>query len=168
MEGFCESVDFAGREAIEEEVGDDEIIRACGREAAGIDVMDTDAASGMDGSDAGLKKMQHSGALVNDVCIECVVGGQKAGEKAAISVAEDESTARGGELRDAVEAAAFEHGAEGAVLEPTVGPGDGIKVGGRGEAVNGRRHQRMKKMSRRGVSRAASAAMRRWKAESLE
>ena len=166
-DGMGEREDLVGWEAVEEEVRNDEVVSTGGDQAEGIGFMDSDPVFGVESSDASVKEAEHGGALVNDVGVQGGVSGEEVDEKAAISVAENEGAAGGGELGKAEEAAMFEHGAEGEVFEPAIGASDAVEVGGRGAGWADGWHQRRKSTSR-GVSRAASAAMRRWKDESRE
>jgi hypothetical protein len=58
------------------------------------------------------------------------VAGEELREEAAVSIAKDESLFLLEEVREIVEAAAFEEAAEGEVFEPAIGAGDEIEVGG--------------------------------------
>jgi len=159
-DGFREDADLICGETVKEEVGDDEVVSAerCERESVGL--VDADAVDGVYGSSAGSEKVEHGGALVDDVGMERGVDGEEVGKEATISVAEDESAAGRVELGNTVEAASFEHGAEGQIFEPAIGARDAVEVGGLVEALASGWHQRRMRSSS-GVSRAASAAMRR-------
>ena len=90
----------------------------------------------------------------------CGVGGEEAGEEAAVAVAEDEGAARVASCGRKWVAAALEGGAEGEVFEPAIRAGDEVEVcrgGGWWAAFIGESGS-----SRMGVRRARSAAARRW------
>ena len=103
------------------------------------------------------EETEHGGAAVDRVGVETGVGGEQAGEEAAVAVTENQGGAAVGELGEEVIPTASERGAEGEVFEPAVGAGDEVKVGG---GLFG--FHRRKGSKRMGVSKARSAAARRW------
>lgn len=117
-----EPIEFGLGEAIEEEVGDDEVVGVRGLEGAGIDLVGLEAGECTARSTP--EKVEHGGAEVDGVGLEMAVAGQEGCEKAAVSVAEDESLAGCEEAWKKVKAAAVKGSAEGEVFEPAVWAGD--------------------------------------------
>jgi hypothetical protein len=123
---------FLGREAIEKEVGGDEVIRAIGvggRKGANVGAGGGEAGSGAEASGARGETAQHGRAAIDGVGAEMGSGGEQAGEETAVSIAEDERVTGGGELRKKVEAAAFEERAEAEVFAELIDRGDAVEVG---------------------------------------
>jgi hypothetical protein len=126
----CEGVEFELGEAVEEEVGDDEVGGMGGGVGEGAGVVGVEAVGGWVA--ALVKELEHGGAGVDCVCVEVGVGGEEAGEEATVAVAEDQGAAAVEETGEEVVAGAFEGSGEGEVFEPAVGAGDAIEVGGWG------------------------------------
>jgi hypothetical protein len=118
-------------EAVEEEVGDDEIVFFFGRrgEVQGAGVIDLQAGYdvAVDCFAAAAKELEHDGAGVDGFGVKVRVLREELREEATVSVAEDEGSfllEQGGEV---VEAAAFEGSAEGEVFEPAIGASYGVE-----------------------------------------
>jgi len=89
---FCdagdEGIEFGLGEAVEEEVGDDEIVGALEWEGQGVCLVDVEARFGMGYSFAALaKELKHGGAGVDCVGVEVRVLCKELGKEAAVSVA---------------------------------------------------------------------------------
>ena len=156
----CDEVgEFRLREAIEEEVRDYEVVGAGWDEGECVEVMGTEAGcgGGVREVDTLSEEMKHGKADVDCVGAEVGIGCEQTSEETTVAVAEDEGGVAIGERGEEVIAAAGERGAEGEVFEPAVGAGDGVKVWG-----GFLRCHRRKGNRRMGVSRARSAAARRW------
>ncbi len=157
---------FVLGEAIEKEVGDDEVVAVGGGlVGAGVGAGDREAVIHSDAARPVAEEAEHGGAEVDGVGVERGIGGEEAGEEAAVSITENESRFGGGSRRgeggEVVEAAAFEEGTEGEVFHPSVGAGETVEVR---QAVGYFGHG----ISRRsGVRRMASAMMRMVRGEGI-
>ena len=122
-----EGLKFGLGEAVEEEVGDDEVGAWgwCDGEGGGLEGAD---AFGI-GLAAVVEEVKHGGAGVDGEGAEVGSACQEAGEEAAVAVAEDEGSAAGWEVVEEVGAGALEEGAEGEVFGEAVDAGYGIEVG---------------------------------------
>jgi hypothetical protein len=127
-----QGLEFGLGEAVEEEVGDDEIVFFLGRreEVQGAGVVDSQAGFGVgvDCFAAADEEFEHSGADVDGIGVEVMVLREKLSEEAAVSVAEDEGSLLLKEVGQVVEAAAFEGSAEGEVFEPAIRASYGVEV----------------------------------------
>jgi hypothetical protein len=103
-----EVVEFGLGEAVEEEVGDDEVVRVGWGEGEGVAVVGAQAGFGCVVRPVGSagEEMKHGGADVDGVDVEVGIGGEEAGKEAAVAVAENECAPAGGELREIVVTAA--------------------------------------------------------------
>jgi hypothetical protein len=119
-------------EAVEEEVGDNEVVFFFWRrgEVQGAGVVDLQAGCdvGVNSFAAAAEELEHDGAGVDGVGVEMRVLREELREEAAVSVAEDEGTLLLEEVREVVEAAAFEGSAKGEVFEPAIGASYGVEV----------------------------------------
>ncbi len=117
-----ELVELGLGEAVEEEVGGYEVVGAGGLEGKGVGWVGCEAARG--GGSCGLatlaEEVEHGGAEIDGIGVEVRVAGEQIREKSAVPVAEYESAAGIEELREEVQAAAMEGGAEGEVFEPAI------------------------------------------------
>ena len=164
-----EAVELGFGEAIEEEVGDDEVVGARGLEGEGVRLMGLEAAGcgGRGGDRALTEKVEHGGAEVDGVGVELRAAREKLGEKAPVPITEQEGSASLEEAREEVEATALEEGAEGEVFEPAVGAGDAVEVGWDGHELGARqREARAEKREQKGESREAKAEKLTQKARS--
>ena len=110
---------------------------------------------------ATVEKREHGMAGVDDIRSQGGIGGQQTGQKASVAISQQEGVAGAGEMGELGIAAAGEPGPKTDVFEPPIGAGDAIEVGiGSTHRAKGNRAN--------GVSRAASAAMRRCRGESWE
>jgi hypothetical protein len=111
-------------EAVEEEVGDDEVVFSFEMrgEVQGVGVVDSQAGFdvAVDCFAAAAEELEHGGAGVDGIGVEVTVLREELREKAAVSVAEDEGSLLLEEVGEVLEAAAFEGAAEGEVFEPAV------------------------------------------------
>jgi hypothetical protein len=155
-----EGVELGLGEAVEKEVGDDQVVGVFEWEGEGVGVMGVEA--GVDvwcGFFAVLaEELEHGGAGVDCVDFEMRVSFEELSKEAAVSIAQDEGSADLAvmrELREIVIAAVFEGFAESEIFEPAIGFGDEVEVGF--SAI----HRRRKGRRRIGVVRARSAAARR-------
>jgi hypothetical protein len=121
-----ELVELGLGEAVEEEVGDDEVEGAVRLKGAGIGLVGGEAVGCGCGSLS--EEVEHLRAEVDGDGVEAGVGCQQAGEEAASAVAEDEGSAGVEETGEEVEAAALEGRSESEVLEPAVGAGYAVEV----------------------------------------
>lgn len=155
-----ERFEFELREAVEKEVGGDQVILSVGSKGESVGVLSLEANCRVEGAGPATlaKQMDHGGAGVDGVGVDTGIGGHQGSEETAISIAEDERPLLMEQAREKVQAAAFESTAEGEVFEPTIRTGDEIEVG-----VT--LHWRRKGMRRTGVSRTRSAAARSVRAE---
>ena len=161
-----EVIGFGFGEAIEEEVGADEVVGAGGLESSGVFAIGGKAIANSEFCGAVFEKAQHNGARVDSFGEEMWVGGEKFGNEAAVAISDDECAAAISDLGEIVEAAALEHRAEGEVLHRTIEACDAVEAANGIEArrtfkadgvLDHPRHGRTKKT---GVRRAASTAMR--------
>jgi hypothetical protein len=123
-----EGFEFGLGEAIEKEVGDDEVVLLCWVKSEGVAVVGLEASSVKGAALA--EEMEHGGAGVDSVGLEVGVLREETGEEAAVAVAEDEGGFLMGEGGEVVEAGSLESGAEGEVFEPAIRAGYGVEVGG--------------------------------------
>ncbi len=144
-------------EAIEEEVGDDEIVWAFKREVecAGVVGAETRSGIGCCCFAALAEELKHNGAGVDCIGLEVRVVREKLGEEAAVSIAQDQCVAPVEKLRKVLGAAALERLAKGEIFEPAIGFRDVVEV------WFGGAHRGMKSKRRIGVVSARSAAARR-------
>jgi len=138
-----QAVELGFGEAIEEEVGDDEVVRARGLEGEGVRLMglEADGCGGRGGMRALTEEVEHGGAEIDGVGVELRVAGEELGEEAAVPITEQEGSAGLEEAREEVEATALEEGAEGEVFEPAVGAGDAVEVGWGGHGLGARQRE---------------------------
>ncbi len=98
-EGCGEGLDLGGGEAVEEEVGHDEVVRRVwGAEGAGIGVVSVNAGGVVSGPMQ--QGVEHGGAGIDGVNAENGSGAKQAGGEAAIAIAEDEGVGGGGGFRE--------------------------------------------------------------------
>ena len=144
-------------EAVEEEVGDNEIIGASERdsECAGLMGVEVLGCVGRGGFAALAEELQHGGASVDCIGVEGRVLREELGEETAVSVADYQGLFLIEKAEEEVEAAAFEGSAEGEVFEPAIGACDVVEVGLGGP------HQFRNGRMRSGVVRTRSARLRR-------
>ena len=116
-------------EAIEEEVGDDEVGWGGGDVGEGALLVGLEARAGVDGRGPAVEELQHGGADVYGIGVELTIAFEELGEEAAVAVAENQGSSTIVEAWEEVGAGALEQGAEGEVLKPAVGAGDGVEVG---------------------------------------
>jgi len=161
-----EEVELGLGEAVQEEVGDDQIVRVQGwgfRKGQGVGVVRVKLDRG---SAVGLallaEQPEHGKACIDGISLSLRILVEEPGEEAAISVAQSKHLLGrvGVELGQEVEAAAFEGTAKSEVLKCAIGAGDAIEawLPGCGWIC---RHQRRKSSRRSGVSKHKSAAARR-------
>ena len=169
-EVVAELADLVGGEAVEEEVGDDEVVGGLWRRREGECVRTVCAEASGSGDvrrvGAPREDAEHGGAEVDGVDEDIWIVGEKRRGEAAVSVAEDEGAAAAAERGEEAGAGAMESAAEGEGFEQTVGASEEVEVGRRrkcdGGTGRGRRGvHRVNGSSSRGVSRARSAAARR-------
>lgn len=117
-------------EAIEKEVGDDEVVEAVGLEGDGVGRVGLEARFGGGGGGAGsmAEEVEHGGTEIDGVGVKAWIAGEEVGEEAAVAVAKDEDAAGVQEPGEEVEAATFERSAEGEVFEPVIGASDVVEV----------------------------------------
>ena len=117
-------------EAVEEEVGDDEIVRfGCRRgEGEGAGLVGLEAGGRVGGFAALAEELEHGGAGVYGVHFDDGVRGEELGGEAAVSVTQDEGFFLLEQTWEEVEAAMFEGAAEGEVFKPAIGAGDEVEV----------------------------------------
>jgi hypothetical protein len=128
-EGCGEEVDLGGGEAVEEEVGDDEVVRRVGRvESAGVGLVGADTRAVAAG--ALEQGAEHGGAGVDGVDLDQRIGAEKAGGEAAVAVAEDEGVVDGGGFGEEGAAGSGEPGAEGEELHPAIKAGEAVEIRG--------------------------------------
>jgi hypothetical protein len=152
-----EGVEVGLGEAVEEEVCDDEIVGAFGREGEGVGVMSAEA-SGCVGScfsTSFAQELEHGGADVDCVGAEMLVLLEELGEEAAVAIAKDQCVVAVDELWEIVIAAMFQRWTECEVFKPS------IRAGYQVEVWVGGAHWWRKGRRRSGVVRARSAAARR-------
>lgn len=119
---------FRFGQAIEEEVGDDEVVAVGGRvEAAGVGAGGGEPMARADAGGSVGEQAEHGGAEVDGVGVEIRMAGEKTGEEAAVAIAQDERLAGWGERGQVMEAAAFEKGSEGEIFPRPVDAGDVIE-----------------------------------------
>ncbi len=162
-----ELIGFGFGEAIEEEVGADEVVPCAARlKDAGVSASGDEAVAGSDSCRAGFEEAQHGGARIDSVGEEMRVGGEELSEEAAIAVTDDERAPAISKREEVVEAAALQQGAEGEVFHRAIEAGYAVEAANGIEArrtfkadgvLDHPRHGRTKKT---GVRRAASAAIR--------
>jgi hypothetical protein len=99
-------------EAVEEEVGDDEVVGFCfDGEGQGAGVVDLETVGG--GRFAPLaEELEHGGAGVDCIGLDVWVASEKLREEATVSIAEDECLSLLEEVREIVKATAFESSAK--------------------------------------------------------
>ena len=124
---MCEGLDFGLGEAVEEEVGDDEVCFRGGSDGEGGGLVGPQTV-GM-GPAAAAKEVEHGGAGVYGGGLEIGLLGEETGEEAAVSVAEEEGLMAGRELREEVGARSLQEGAEGEIFGEAVDAGHGVEVG---------------------------------------
>jgi hypothetical protein len=151
-----ESFQIGLGEAVEEEMGDDEVVFFGGGvgEGEGVGLVGVESGGGVGCGclAAAAEEFEHGFAEVYRVGVEVGVCYEELGQKAAVSVAEDEGLPLVKEAGKIVDAAALEGWAEGEVFEPAVGTGYQVEVGF---------GTHLRKVRRRsGVRRARSAAAR--------
>jgi hypothetical protein len=90
-----EGIEVRLRETVEEEVGDDEVVRAGGYECAGVGDVRAEARTccGVGAGGSAGEEREHRGAEVDGVGFELGVRGEESRGEAAIAVAEEESAA---------------------------------------------------------------------------
>lgn len=152
-----QAADLLRIEAVQEKMSDDEIVDGgfSRPESQGVRLINPDAVRRPKGFRARLQQAKHGRALIDNIGLQLGVGGEQAGKKTSVAIAKNQRAARMAQLGDAVKAAAGKQRPKSEVFEPAIGARKMVEI-----CV---RHQRMK-MSRTGVSRAASAAMRKWNA----
>jgi len=131
-----EALDLGRGEAVEEEMGDDEVVGGAIVNGGGarvelerIEAMGAHAGGGAGAGDAAAEQSEHTGAGVDSVGVKLRVETEKAGEETAVAIAEDESAAGAHEMRQLSEAAAGKVRTEAQVFEPAVRAGDQVEVG---------------------------------------
>jgi len=120
------SFDIRLREAIEEEVGHDEIVSAGGREGEGAGMARLQASGG---SATLAEKVEHSGAGVYGFGVEIGVGSHQCAEEAAVPIAQNARSSLIEKKGKEVQAAVFQGAAQREVFEPAIGAGDCVEVG---------------------------------------
>jgi hypothetical protein len=125
-----EGVELGLSEAVEKEVGYNEIVVACESEGEGVGLFGAQAMSGAggDGFAALTEKLEHGSAGVDGEDMDVWVSGEERSGEAAVSVTEDEGAAAVVELVEVLEACFLESRAEGEVFEPAIMFGDGVEV----------------------------------------
>jgi hypothetical protein len=126
-----EGVEIGLGEAVEEEVGDDEIVRAfegCG-EDVGVVGAEADVYVWSGGFAALPEEFEHGGAGVYGISVDVLVVCKELGEETTVSIAYDQCAAVVEELWEVVEAAVLEGFAEGKVFEPAIGTSYRVEVG---------------------------------------
>jgi hypothetical protein len=144
-------------EAVQEEVGDDEVVWAVERagERAGLVRGEACRYVGGESVRALTEEAQHGGAGVDCLGAEVRVLPEEFGEEAAVSIADDQGSLLLEEIGEEAKAAVFEGAAQSEVFEPAIGSCDEIEAGLSW-------HYRSRKgRRRRGVVRARSARLRR-------
>ena len=128
----AKSVELRLREAVEEEVGDDEVVAALGREGerAGLVSAETSAGILRLCYSSSLQQTQHGAAGVDRIRVQIGIDGEQTGEEAAVAISEDERPAASLKLGQKTLAAAFERPAKGRVLHPAIEGRDAIEVRG--------------------------------------
>ena len=123
-------------EAVEEEMGDDEVVFFGGGagEGEGVGLVGVESGGGVGCGclAAAAEEFEHGFAEVYRVGVEMTVCCEELGQKAAVSVAEDEGSPLLMEAGKVVETAAFEGSAESQVFEPAIRASDEIEIGFRG------------------------------------
>ncbi len=121
-EAAGELVELRLGEAVEEKVGGYEVVGSGWLEGEGVGVVHVEPGGGGGcGGRASLAELvEHGGAEIDGVGVEMGVAGEQMREESAVSVTEDQGAAGLEELREEVEAAAMEEGAEGEVFEPAI------------------------------------------------
>lgn len=143
-----EAFEFSLGEAVQEKMGDDEIVCDGGLEGAGVLPVGTEARTDCPrgGQGAVAEQVQHGAASVDGIDLHCGVVAQQLGEETAVSVAKDESVVVAEEMGQEVEASALQERTEGEVFKPAIGAGDTVEVGG-----GGRSHTRFRRETEEGV-----------------
>ena len=130
-----EEIDVGLREAVEEEVRDDEVWFSFGigwdfnLECGALERGETSGGVGDGAQAAAAKFVEHGGAGVGGDSGALRVAEEELLEETAVAVAEDERVARVVELIEEERAGALQQRAEGEVLAPAVDRGDAIEVG---------------------------------------
>ena len=145
--------------AVEEEVRNDQIVASGGLPLESVGMMQANAMAGLRAATANatIENPEHGFAGVDDIRGEGGIFCQQARQEASIPIAQKQRVARAGQMDKLSITAAPEPGAEAHVFQPSIGAGNAIEV----------RH-RAKGKKANGVSRAASAAMRRCRGERCE
>jgi hypothetical protein len=112
-------------------VSDDQIIGANRPQGEGVDVMSFEAGSGVQGSGHATlaEQMEHRGAAIDGIGMKVRSGSHQLGQKAPVSVAENEGLLLIPQMGEKVETAALKTAAKGKVFEPAIGTGDEVEVG---------------------------------------
>jgi hypothetical protein len=118
-------------EAVEEEVGDGEIVRAFEMESECAVVVGAETSSGVGSCCLATlaQELKHDGAGVDGIGVEMRIVFEELGEETAVSVAQDQGVAAIEEIREVVIAAVFEGTAEREVFEPAIRFSDVVEVG---------------------------------------
>lgn len=148
-------IDFRLYEAVEEEVGDDEVIldfRGRGKKDQGVGLV-----CAQDGIRRAVvsKKFEHDTAGIDSVGLQRGILSEEACKEAAVAVAKYQRGSAIAKFWEEVKSGPLERASESHVLEPAVGTGDEIEVWLRGF------HEWRVKTSSMGVRRQRSAAARR-------
>lgn len=131
-EGGEEGLELGRREAVEDEVGGDEVEGGVGLESGGEGVGVAEVGllyleAWGEGVTALGEELEHAGAGVDGEGVEVGVGAQEGMEEAAVAVAEDEGVAGGEEIGEEVLAGAAEERTKGEEFEDAVGAGDAVE-----------------------------------------
>ena len=126
-----EEVEFGLGEAVKEEVGDDQVVRAFEWEGERAVVVGAETSSGVGSCCFATLALEfeHGGAGIDDVGVEMRIVLEELGEETAVSVTQDQGVAAIEEIREVVIAAVFEGTAEREVFEPAIRFSDGVEVG---------------------------------------
>ena len=137
----------------------DQIVASAGLPLQSIGMMQANAMAGLGAATANatIENPEHSMAGVDDIRGEGGIFCQKARQEASIPIAQKQRVARAGQMGKLSITAAPEPGAEAHVFQPSIRTGNGVEVS-----------HRAKGKKANGVSRAASAAMRRCRGERCE
>lgn len=119
-------------------MGDDQIIKADGREIESVGVMGLEPRGGVRGVRFATltQESKHSVTEVYCVGMDMWIGCKELSEEATVSVSEDQCVVIREEPREVVGAAVLQSVAEGKVFEPAIRAGDKVEVGWGGSHVH--------------------------------
>ena len=116
----------------------DEVVAGERLKGAGVGAGYGQARARVEASDARGEQAEHGGRSVDGIGMEIRSYGQQASQKAAVAIAENESTVAMRDRGDVVEAATLEYGPKREIFRRAVKAGDAVEAGGGlGERVKG-------------------------------